>query len=282
MLTNSYLIIKFLPDHHFNYPAVDDNLGAAMKSPAAIEIKGSTFTLTILRILTEDIAAIEAQLAPKIAQAPKFFHQAPVILDFLAVNKAAIDIPVLVQLLREHQVVPVGLCNASETQQAVAISLGLGIFQSDKNKPSRTVEVKEARPLEKAVESSAPAFPKLSEAHQARTGKVVSQPVRSGQRVCAPGTDLILLAPVSAGAEVLADGNIHIYAPLRGRALAGASGDTSARIFCQCLDAELISIAGNFLPFEKIDPQMHGKSVQIYLEGDQEKPQLRVTHFPNK
>ena len=96
-----------------------------------------------------------------------------------------------------------------------------------------------------------------------------TEPVRSGQQIYAAGGDLVVLAAVGAGAEVLADGNIHVYGPLRGRAIAGAAGDTSARIFCASLDAELVSIAGFYCVSESIDPAFAKQRVQISLAGEQ-------------
>ncbi len=97
---------------------------------------------------------------------------------------------------------------------------------------------------------------------------LIKEPVRSGKRIYARNGDLIVLAPVSPGAELLADGHIHIYNTLRGRALAGLNGDTSARIFCQCLQAELVSIAGLYRLAEDIEKSVLTKSVQIFLEAD--------------
>ena len=104
------------------------------------------------------------------------------------------------------------------------------------------------------------------------------QPVRSGQQIYMPDGDLVLLAPVSAGAEVIADGNIHVYAPLRGRALAGAKGDIKARIFCHTLEAELVAIAGNYRVIEQQDSELWGKSVQVYLADDERLIIERMAH----
>jgi septum site-determining protein MinC len=98
---------------------------------------------------------------------------------------------------------------------------------------------------------------------------VIDKPVRTGQRIHAEGGDLVVLAIVNAGAELIADGDIHVYAPLRGRALAGARGDTSARIFAQCMEAELVSIAGYFQVFEEgLPAALRSKPVQVFLDGE--------------
>ncbi|MDH5327151.1 MAG: septum site-determining protein MinC, partial [Gammaproteobacteria bacterium] len=102
------------------------------------------------------------------------------------------------------------------------------------------------------------------------TSKFIKQPIRSGQRVYAKGGDLVILGAVNHGAEVMADGNIHIYAPLRGRALAGLDGNSESRIFCHSMEAELVAVAGNYRVFEdKVPADLYKKSVQIYLEGEQ-------------
>ena len=100
-----------------------------------------------------------------------------------------------------------------------------------------------------------------------RKTKLITSPVRSGAQIYAPDGDLVIMSGVNAGAEVIADGHIHIYGPLRGRALAGAQGDETARIFCQSLEAELISVAGCYLVKDNFNvPDHQGSMIQIFLE----------------
>jgi septum site-determining protein MinC len=149
----------------------------------------------------------------------------------------------LLETLREHRLSPVAVQGGDETIQKSASAANLAIMPA------------------KAMERSAPS-------KTSTPSRVVREPVRSGQRIYVPQGDLIVLAPVSPGAELLADGNIHVYGALRGRALAGLSGDTSAHIFCQSLQAELVSIAGLYKVNEAFDVSLHKKNVHIYLEGE--------------
>ncbi len=237
-----------------------------------LDIKGSVFTLTVLCLKNNsDTAAIELALSNHLSQAPRFFHNAPVVIDVKALPHDAatvLDFELLTALLRKHQLVPVGVRHATPAQQELAIAAGLAILQGGTKpealEPSAAPGARASVPPETQA-SAAPARPPIS----ATTTKIVRQPVRSGQQIYAKGGDLILLAPVNAGAEVLADGNIHIYAPLRGRALAGVTGDINARIFTHSLEAELVSVAGHYRIFEQQPAaDVHGKSVQIYLESD--------------
>ncbi len=228
---------------------------------SVLDIKGSVFTLTVLCLKSANSAAIELALHEHLSRAPHFFHNAPVVIDVKALpHDAAIDLDfaLLTSLLRKHHLVPVGVRHAAAEQLDRVIAAGLAILQQNTN--SESVE----RAVAPTTRASAVPPPQTS-----TTTKIVRQPVRSGQQIYAKGSDLILLAPVNAGAEVLADGNIHIYAPLRGRALAGVAGDMNARIFTHSLEAELVSVAGHYRIFEQQPAaDVHGKSVQIYLENE--------------
>lgn len=216
-------------------------------------MKAGTFTLPVLRLLGTDMDAASQQLAEKVAQAAGFFHNAPVVIDLkeVAAVEADVEFPLLVGLMRGHGMIPVGVRGGTSVQNAAAEAMELAVLSEGTRRPpdiSRT--------------STAPAAVKPL----AATGsKIVVRPVRSGQRVYAPGGDLILLGQVSSGAEVMADGHIHIYATLRGRALAGVKGNKDARIFCQNLQAELVSVAGHYRISENIDAQLKGNPVQIHL-----------------
>ncbi|MBI3898269.1 MAG: septum site-determining protein MinC [Gammaproteobacteria bacterium] len=222
---------------------------------AAFELKGRMMTLSVLRVLTSDLDALCQQLDAKIATAPDFFQNFPVLLDFEELSEESqcgFDIARMNRLLRERSFVPVGLRAASDVLIGIAAGVGIGVI-SGSAAPER-----DRRERAKDKEASAKPTANL----------LVRQPVRSGQQVYAEGGDLIVLTTVSPGAEILADGNIHIYGALRGRALAGVRGNTDARIFCRSLDAELISIAGNYRVSEKIQESEREQPVQIYLNGD--------------
>jgi septum site-determining protein MinC len=148
--------------------------------------------------------------------------------------------------------------NAEPAQLEAAAAAGLASFAPTATQPSR-------RPAHSAGAAAAPVAP---EAPPRATARLVTQPVRSGTQVYARGSDLIVTAAVSPGAELVADGNIHVYGALRGRALAGASGDVGARIFCSRLEAELVSIAGRYLVSEQLPAEQRGSAVQIALVDD--------------
>lgn len=221
---------------------------------SAFELKGSLLPLMVLYLLENDIEKIAEQLAQKIQQAPNFFQNAPVVIDLQALNleQTPIDLMALAQLLRQHQLMPVGIRGGNATHNERALNLSLGIF-------SETKEGKRDKSSKSLQETESPLPP---------PSKLITQPIRSGQQVVCLHGDLIVLAAVSPGAEILAHRHIHVYGALRGRALAGVNGDTQARIFCQTLDAELVSIAGQYQINEELPNQLRGKPAQIYLEND--------------
>lgn len=225
---------------------------SSAKNPPAFELKGRMLTLSVLQLFNTDLAALATQLDTRMASMPELFQHLPVVLDLEAVQGQSLDLPALVDALRQRGLIPVGVraVNAESKEQAVAV--GLGVLNIG------TEPVRRAEPVQRP-EAKAPAV---------GAAMLIRQPVRSGQQIYARGGDLVVMAPVSAGAEVLADGHIHIYGPLRGRALAGVQGDTQARIFCQSLEAELVSIAGAYRISENIQETGRGRPVQIYLDGE--------------
>lgn len=214
---------------------------------SAFQLKGSAYTLTVLLLLSSDIAAITDQLRNTVKQNPRFFQNTPIILDLQKIAKTDchIDFTMLCNRLKLHSLIPVGVCGATPLQQQEAIAAGLAVLTSTKvAQPSKSETTK--------TNSSS---------------KLVTKPVRSGQQIYAKDGDLIILNSVSAGAELLADGNIHVYGALRGRALAGINGNTNARIFCKTLAAELISIAGHYWVSENLQDSQR-ENVQFFLEND--------------
>lgn len=235
---------------------------AGRPRPAA-EFKGSVFTFTVLLIRRFELDEIAADVRARVAQAPQFFLNAPVVLDLAQVSgQADADLPSLAALLRAEKLVPVAVCNGDEAHNAAALAAGLALLQRS---GARRTPLPSAKPAAVAepVAAEAPAGP------AAKGARVVTQPVRSGQQIYARGGDLIVLAAVNPGAEVIADGNIHVYAPLRGRALAGVLGDGNARIFSLNFGPEMVAIAGTYRVFEEPPPaQLHGKPVQVALDGE--------------
>lgn len=206
------------------------------------------------------MAELRTQLQQKLAQAPGFFHQAPVVIN---VENAA-DIPDFVaikQLFVELQLVLVGICGASGELKKAAHQAGLAALQLSKNN-------KAAETASKAVPTPAPT-PAPVPVPVVMESKLVEQNIRSGQQIYVKGGDLIIKGTVGAGAEVIADGNIHIYGSLRGKAIAGAGGDSSKKIYCYNMQAELISIAGNYWLSESLQGEFWGKSTCISLQDGQ-------------
>jgi septum site-determining protein MinC len=218
------------------------------------ELKGSRFTLSVLNLHSVDLAAVDERLAATVAQAPDFLAQAPVVLEPAAgLDIAALDLTALNALLRHHGLIPVGLRGGDEALRQRAGDAGLALLGETGGAPAR----------------AAPAPQEAAPAKAPRNAmRVVDKPVRSGQQIYAEGGDLVVFGAVSVGAEVIADGSIHVYGALRGRALAGARGDESARIFCQTMEPELVSIAGCYRLFEEPDPQTHGYTAQVRLDGE--------------
>ncbi len=231
--------------------AMTDNL---LKTQA-FKLKGRLYTFTVLHLIDPDKVFFEQQLSEIVAKAPKLFDNTPVVLDCTSVVGEKIDLTSLCQCMRLHGLRPVAIQGGSAFLEVLAQSLGLAILNASSNhdKPLNVV-------TEIAVDEST-AKPSI-----ATKTKLVTTPIRSGQQVVSKGSDLIITAAVSHGAELLADGNIHVYGALRGRALAGIAGDKLARIFCQSLDAELVSIAGFYCLSDVIVPQTG--PCQIFLQDD--------------
>ena len=222
--------------------------------PAAFELRGRMKTLSVLRILTSDLEALRRQLDVTTASAPELFQSLPVLLDFEKLSddsQRAFDVASLNRLLRERGLIPIGICGSGDVLMGIASEVGIGVMSAS---ATREPSHRERGGVEAAPTPAA--------------NLLIQRPVRSGQQVYAEGGDLIVLATVSPGAEIIADGNIHVYGTLRGRALAGARGNTEARIFCQRLDAELIAIAEHYRLSDGIQEARRGDPVQVFLDGD--------------
>jgi len=254
-------------------PPSNSTVAENAPSKISFRLKGGLFPLTLLDLHHYTPDQLRQDLSAKVAEAPGFFQQTPVIIGFESFAGDFRDLPLLElqEILREHGMISVALKGANSSLEAQAQKAGLAIMPAN----TRATPVKEplAEPLaEPEEEPKAKAEPEASISAPTPppvgiASKIVSTPVRSGQQVYAPGGDLIVLAPVSAGAEILADGNIHVYAPLRGRALAGAQGNESAQVFCQSLEAELISIAGHFKLVEELKNEHWKQAVRISLQS---------------
>ena len=230
-----------------------------------LDLKSAQLSVVAMVLKTVDVASVAAELVARRADDPEFFDNDPVLIDLSAVQaeEQPIDFAALVQTLRSHRTQPVAVRGGSAAQMAAAHAAGLIAapdMPATRAQPREVIRevVREVQvPVEVAVSAPAPG------------ALVVDKPLRSGQQVYARGSDLVVLAMVSFGAEVIADGNIHVYAPLRGRAIAGARGDTSARIFSTCLEPQLVSVAGIYRTTEtELPADVRGNPAQVRLDGE--------------
>jgi septum site-determining protein MinC len=251
------------------------------------ELKIGQVGIANLRVRTLDVARLSAEMADRVRRAPKLFARAAVIVDFggLAATPDAATASALLDGLRAAGVLPVALAYGSSDNENLAIELGLPLlakfraqYESAAETAAGAAAVATPTPSAQPVAASAtPARakagvetrPPAQPAPGGQPGLIQATPVRSGQQVYADNRDLTVLATVGAGAEVIADGSVHIYGALRGRALAGAQGDEKARIFCRAFHAELVAIAGNYKVLDDIPKELHGKAVQVWLEKEE-------------
>lgn len=239
-----------------------------------IEIKIATVVAVAVHLNEADVVKLEAALNAMTGGAPDFFDDEFAILDVEHIAHLPLDWSKIVALLKAFGLNAVAVRNALETEHAAIRGLGLSIELVSKARPElpaaasvAEVEVVPEAPTPAPVAVAAPVAPVAAPSHI--PAMIIDTPVRAGQRIYARGCDLIITASVNNGAEVIADGSIHIYAPLRGRALAGARGNTDARIFVMGMEAELVSIAGIYRTFDNGFPQLSPNTpVQIKLIGD--------------
>ncbi|HLT14609.1 MAG TPA: septum site-determining protein MinC [Marinobacter sp.] len=235
----------------------------------SFQLKSASVSLTALELYYFDNDEFEANLRDKISQAPGFFKDIPLVisLDKYEGLDSELDFFKIIGTCRRHHIHVIGVRAANDDQRRLARGASLALMPGGtlREKPAADASVDDA-----ASASPATASPDLAAAPAAEPtpARIITQPVRSGQQVYAPEGDLIILAPVQAGAEVLAAGNIHVYGALRGRALAGIHGTESARIFCQSLEAELVSIAGHYKIPEDLQDNGWKSAVQIQLRDD--------------
>jgi septum site-determining protein MinC len=223
-------------------------------SGPALELKGRMSTLTVLRLLDPAPQRVLALLDERMADAPAMFTGMPVILDAsgLAEWPEASGLQALIDGLRSRGVAPVGLTGSGAEELAPRVGLGVVPASADSG----------------AGRVAPAAEPPASESGASAAGRVVRQPVRSGQQIYARGGDLVVMATVSPGAEVMADGHIHVYGALNGRAMAGVRGDRDACIFCRRFNAELVAVAGHYQVSDQFSEADRGGEVRIGLRDD--------------
>jgi septum site-determining protein MinC len=233
-------------------------------SAPAIELKGSLFTLSVLHLTRNDLPQLKSSLQAKVEQAPGFFYRAPIVVNIDSLGDQAIDFAQLREIINGFELVMVGVCGGTVEQKQAAKAQQLAVLSYSKDpepKPEKpVVETRVETVVEKSVE--------VVEKTVFEPAKEVKQNIRSGQQVYAKDTDLIVLGSVGHGAEVIADGNIHIYGTLRGRALAGAKGNKNAKIYCQNLRAELVSIGGSYMMSDGLQAQLWDQPANIELSEE--------------
>ncbi|MGD0490533.1 MAG: septum site-determining protein MinC [Steroidobacteraceae bacterium] len=249
--------------------------------PMAVEIRYGQMGLVLVRIRTADPGTILDELTGRIATAPHFFRRTGICLDLSALENTpgVAEVRTVIDAIRRAGMLAIGLAGDSAEIDTVSNALNLPILSGFRaaRSPISAAQPTPAAPAPAAPAATlAPAVPApaaeaaaLAEPAESSLATLIQhQTVRSGQRIYARNRDLVVTAGIGAGAEVMADGCVHIYGSLRGRALAGARGQLTARVFCQEFYAELVSIAGVFRVFETIPADLAGKPVQAWLAGE--------------
>ena len=250
-----------------------------MPQAAACEIRFGQIGLAQLRVRTLDASVVHRELADKVRDAPQLFARAGVCVDFsaLAAEPSHDEARTVLEAVRLAGMLPVGIAYGTSETAMLAEQLGLPVLakfraafdRGDGSAGGAEAPTAQRSAEAKSVGASAPPTVIPQGVASSAGALIHATPVRSGQQVHAKGRDLAVVAAVGAGAEVIADGSLHVYGPLRGRALAGARGDADARIFCTDFHAELVAIAGVFKVFEDIPASLRGKAVQVRLVDDQ-------------
>ena len=237
-------------------------------APTTFEIKSAQLPLVALLLKSADLARLGQELSQRYGDIPDFFDHDPLLVDLTPLQAGAeadspVEFPALLTLLRQFRLQPVAVRGGNDAQMAAAELAGL--MRADDATVQRSAAA--ATPVPQAPQPQAPVATPVPVAPPAAVGAmVIDKPLRSGQQVYARGRDLVVLAMVNPGAEVIADGHIHVYAPLRGKAIAGARGNAEARIFALSMDPELISIAGIYRTSENPLPaDVLGKTAQVRL-----------------
>ena len=230
------------------------------RKPTLFDLRAGSLDTLLLSPRTADDTALREALQRHLDASPDFFRDEAVAIDLRKLPApAGLDVDALADWLRERGLRPLGVLGAADAVLATSLPLLHG----------PEARAQEARSQEARSEPAAAAPAPEATAAATPGTLLVDRPLRSGQRVYAAG-DVIVLEAVSHGAEIIAGGHIHVYAALRGRALAGAHGDTSARIFCSRLEPELVAIAGVYRTAEQaLPPEVAGKSAQVLLDGNQ-------------
>ncbi len=232
-------------------------------------LKGEMSMLNALYVSDLDIKNLTTELTKKRDEAPQFFMQSPLIVDCNELGEKAndLDFNALKKALLELDFIPVGVRNVPKSITKDLSDNGWAIMRATQEKGDK----KKAGVSSKGQSKKTPdpnAAVEVTQVEPTIDSVTVDRPVRSGQQIYAASADMTVLAPTSAGSEIMADGSIHVYGAIRGRVLAGARGNTSARIFCQSLEAELIAVAGRYQLLDESKTELKGKPAMVYLDGE--------------
>jgi len=262
-----------------------------------MNLKGEMSMLNVLHLENTDVDTLSVELQRKRDEMPQFFMQSPVVVDCSLLGEDAedFDFSKLKEALLKLNFIPIGIRNCPVECNGSLRKAGWAIMRESRKPANDVIETKEEAATEtssdddiydldvdslSAPNSTSQAANEVPEETQNQKAFVpdpavkmnksltVDKPVRSGQQIYAADSDMTVLAATSAGSEIMADGSIHVYGALRGRVLAGALGNESARIFCQSLQAELIAIAGRYQLLDESDTQLIGKPAMIKLVGE--------------
>jgi septum site-determining protein MinC len=234
----------------------------AGRAPATFEIKSANLPLVALLLKSPDLDLLALELRGRFGDIPDFFDHDPLVIDLGPLHGSPVDFEQLLALLKPYRVMPVAVKGGTEEQMQAALEVGLAAAPDAAPVAAPAPRSADRHDRQAEQPAAAPVVPIAS-------AMVIDRPLRSGQQVYARGRDLVVLSMVNPGAEVIADGHIHVYAPLRGKAIAGARGDSNARILTLCLEPELVSIAGVYRTSENPLPDnLHGKPAQIRLQAD--------------
>ena len=233
-------------------------------------LRGANFNLLVLRLMDHRPEAVVPAIGDQFRRAPGFLRFAPIVLGLsdIQVPPNEVDFPGLIQGLRELEIMPIGTTGGTAEMRNAALSFGLPPVRSVGGKESDEDITAPTPQAGDATQAAPPPPPPIAKPAAARSTMVVEQPVRAGQRIWAEGADLIITSTVNAGAEVIADGNIHVYGALRGRAIAGGASNMEARVFALNFDPELVSIAGFYAVREGFPAAQIGKAMQVRLVGE--------------
>lgn len=215
------------------------------------QLKADFFPMTVLKLQSNDVPSISKELSQVQTTAPNYFNNAPVVIDVSTLTEhQSLDLRQLRETLLQLNMKPIGIRGLDKQCESQAAHHGFTILKHNEHKSSSTTKKAKPKPSQQT--------------------KIITKPIRAGTQVYAKDADLIVMAAVNAGAECIADGNIHIYGPLRGRAMAGANGHTDCHIFCQQLDAELLSIAGRYLVKDNMQlPKTQQPMLHVFVQNDQ-------------